>query len=234
MKKLLFWLTTLLLAAGLVSADPELSIRNNRFDFGWVPHSSTVTQSFWMRSSGTDTLEIVTTATKNKSAEVDIERKVIPPDDSALISLYWDVGERAGATSQYVSVFTNSMSPKPGRVILEGKVVARPDSILPVTVLPYKFELAKMGSITIDSIGFTLINHSERDFAVTTVSFPLEECELVLPDSLKAYEQAWGYVRVYPEYRDQDFIRSVTLELVNGPNYSKRLTVPIRRKAYER
>ena len=230
MAKFFISLVIFALVAGSALADPELAVPDNRFDFGWVPHSSTVVHYFWLKSVGSDTLDIVTTATKNDDSRMPLPKQSIPPGDSILAGFYWDVGSRSGAESQYASVFTNSMAPKPGRAIIEGKVVARPDSILPVTVLPYKFEFSKIGKVAIDSIGFTMINHSERDFEITTVSFPLEECELVLPDSLKAYEQQWGYIRIHPGYLDREFMRSVTIEVVSGDTYKKRLTVPIRRK----
>ena len=65
---------------------------------------------------------------------------------------------------------------------------------------------------------------------LTPVSYPVAECEVVLPDSVKSNSSVLGYIKLRPEYADQEFIRSVTLEITGPPNYERRVTIPIRRK----
>ncbi len=38
---------------------PELTIRQPEFDFGFTPKGSTITHRFWLYSTGTDTLKIM-------------------------------------------------------------------------------------------------------------------------------------------------------------------------------
>jgi hypothetical protein len=222
------------LTATMAAADPELRIENSEFDFGMVPHGAEVMQHFWFKSIGTDTLRIIEVTTKTDDSRIVIERKSLVPGDSMLVAYYWETGSKSGPISEYASIHTNSMAPRPERVILRATNMSRPDFIQPVTVTPFRFELARISDVSIDSIEFALNNTSERDLELQTVSFPVEECELVLPDSVRAYSQEFGYIKVYPEYLDTEFVRSVTLELTTGEKYTKRLTIPIRRKIFDR
>ncbi len=51
-------IVAVLLAASLVQAAPHLTIKDAKFDFGYVPQNSTVTHRFWLYSTGDDTLKI--------------------------------------------------------------------------------------------------------------------------------------------------------------------------------
>jgi hypothetical protein len=49
----------LLLAAGSALAAPELTIPKTSFDFGFVPQNASISHSFWLYSTGDDTLKVV-------------------------------------------------------------------------------------------------------------------------------------------------------------------------------
>lgn len=42
-----------------ISADPQLTIPNSIFSFGYVPQNSKVTTMFWLHSTGDDSLKIL-------------------------------------------------------------------------------------------------------------------------------------------------------------------------------
>ncbi len=52
-------LVALLGAASMATAAPRLDIEGDSFDFGFVPQNSKITHSFWLKSTGDDTLRIV-------------------------------------------------------------------------------------------------------------------------------------------------------------------------------
>ena len=41
------------------SAEPQLSIPDAVFNFGYAPQNSTITHVFWLHSTGTDSLKII-------------------------------------------------------------------------------------------------------------------------------------------------------------------------------
>ena len=42
-----------------VSAAPQMSLREDSFDFGYVPQNSKISHIFWLKSVGTDSLKIL-------------------------------------------------------------------------------------------------------------------------------------------------------------------------------
>ncbi len=52
-------LIVVLIAGGSVVAAPRMDIENDSFDFGFVPQNSKITHSFWLKSTGDDTLRII-------------------------------------------------------------------------------------------------------------------------------------------------------------------------------
>ena len=62
MKKLtaiIIVLAAMMLAAGIVSAAPRLTIPEDSFDFGYVPQHSKISHVFWLYSTGDDSLKVV-------------------------------------------------------------------------------------------------------------------------------------------------------------------------------
>lgn len=51
-------LAFLILSAGNILAEPQLTIPESIFDFGLVPQNSTISHVFWLYSTGTDSLKI--------------------------------------------------------------------------------------------------------------------------------------------------------------------------------
>ncbi len=49
----------LLLLPGMVFAQPKLTIPDSIFDFGFVPQNSGISHVFWLHSTGTETLKIL-------------------------------------------------------------------------------------------------------------------------------------------------------------------------------
>lgn len=48
-----------LLLPGMVDAQPKLTIPDSIFDFGFVPQNSEISHIFWLHSTGTETLKIL-------------------------------------------------------------------------------------------------------------------------------------------------------------------------------
>jgi hypothetical protein len=210
-------------------AQPKLEIADNSYDFGLIPQSCTISQFFWFKSIGTDTLKIDHIKTGCTCALMPMERDWIAPGDSLKVGIYWEMGKALNAIGRFPYIYTNAQA-DPYRIYLTGYVVKSGDSLRPLSVSPYKFELTKYGDHAIDSMSFKLTNHLSREISVRVVSFPLEECDVFVPSSIKGGGTAEGYIKVRPEFLDKEFKRSITLQMDDPKN--TRVTLPIRRKFY--
>ncbi|MDH4156999.1 MAG: DUF1573 domain-containing protein [candidate division Zixibacteria bacterium] len=208
---------------------PLLEIPDNRFEFGLVPQNSTVAHYFWFKSVGTDTLRITEIKTGCVCALMPLEREWIAPGDSMKVGIYWDVERRVGKIGRYPYIFTNA-GPDPYRLFLTGTAAADMTISNPVSVRPFKLELPKLADRSIDSLAFVFHSDLSGDVALTNVSFPVEECEIVLPDTLKAQSDNWGYIKVKKKFLYTEFKRSITLQFSDAKQTT--ITLPIRRKFY--
>jgi hypothetical protein len=77
-----------------------------------------------------------------------------------------------------------------------------------------------------------ITNYSDRFLKLEEVSNPLEQCEIVIPESVRPHSEVQGYIKVRPDYLDSEFIESVTILMSDSPDYERRITVPIRRKIF--
>ncbi len=211
-------------------AQPQLEIVGKSFDFGYVPQDCTISQFFWFKSTGTDTLKIDRIKTGCTCALMPMEQKWIAPGDSMKIGIYWEMGKDLNAIGRFPYIFTNAQA-DPYRMYLTGYVVKSGDSLRPLSISPYKFELTKYGDQAIDSISFNLKNQSNKELRISVVSYPLEECDIFVPSTVKAGGTVAGYVKVRPDFLDKEFKRSITLLM--DDEKATRVTLPIRRKIYQ-
>jgi len=58
-KLLLYLLAVTVFFCGFALAEPQLSIPEPSFDFGYAPQNSTISHVFWLHSTGTDSLKII-------------------------------------------------------------------------------------------------------------------------------------------------------------------------------
>lgn len=229
MKKLLIAIILVATTAAVSYSQPRLVVPVPDFDFGYAPQNATLVHHYWFKSMGTDTLIINEIKTGCACAVMPLEKNWIAPGDSMKVSIYWDIKRILGEIDRVPRVFTNA-SPDPLPLHLTGRALPWPDSARPVSVKPYKFELAKSSRKDIDSMSFTLTNHSNQALSVKLISPPVEECELILPDSVGALSTSTGHVKVKPEFADSEFKESITLLISDRDN--SHITIPIRRKFY--
>jgi hypothetical protein len=219
----------LVLTAGSIWAEAALDISGSRYDFGSVPQNATISQYFWFKSIGTDTLRISEVKTGCDCATMPFERQWIAPGDSMLVGLFWKTEKRIGGIGRYPYVMTNAR-PEPYRIFLTADVTVKPDSIFPICARPFILSLAKTATTSIDSLEFRLVNRSDQDVALRIVSHIPNQVELNLPTMIKAKSEIVSYVKVKPEFVNQEFTESVTL--MTDDSKETRVTIPIARKIY--
>lgn len=211
-------------------AEQQLTIPSDDFDFGLVPQYGTVKHHFWFKSTGSDTLKLGKITTGCTCALMPLDKTVLPPGDSMLVGLTWDVGRAIGKTSRYPRAAYEGPD-SPAYMIVRCLVVQHADSIRPLTVKPHRLSLSKTGMVDVDSLEFVLINwDNQNDLVATELNLPVEECEYSIPDTIPAAGRVAGWIKVRPEYADKEFNSSITLQLSDARK--TRITIPIQRKFF--
>jgi len=216
--------------SGKASAGPELLVEPSEFEFGLAPQKSTISHSFWFKSIGDDTIVINEIKTGCACATMPLPSDRLAPGDSMLVSFFWELRSRTGSAGKYPYIFTNA-GPDAYRVNLTALAMPRPDSARPVSFRPHKFELSRLPSRSIDSLTFTVTNHSSQALALKLVSREIQECQVSMPNSIPAGSSRGGSILIKPGFRETEFQRSLTFELSDAAK--TRITVPIRRKMYQ-
>lgn len=225
------WLALLLIfSVQGISAEPRLVIAGNRFDFGTTPQHATLTQYFWFHSVGTDTVKITEVETGCDCTTMPLERTILAPGDSMKVGVNWDTQASVGSSGKYPRIHIAGQH-DPERLFMTASVTLFPDSARPISIKPFRAELSKMSSRSVDSMRIMLTNHSELPVALKVTSAPMAEYRLTVPDSLRAKETVAMVLAVAPEYQDKEFSRSVTLKYDGGAvGVTGNITVPVRRK----
>ncbi len=201
----------------------------DRFEFGAIPTGTVLTHHFWLKSIGQDTVTIDTVKTGCSCAVTQLEKTVLPPGDSVLLGIQWDIKRSQGSVFRSPMIFYNG-SDEALRVHLGGTVWDYPDSARPANIKPFRFELSRAAVKNVDRIEYKLTNHSGETLPVQLVSLVPPQVELTVPDSIPANGTVSGIVTLRPAFQNEEFSTSVTF--VIGSRDIQRLTVPIRRKFY--
>lgn len=222
----------LLLSSSVVVAKAPLKIEPEIFEFGMVAQDSRIAKYFWFEAIGPDSVFIDSIKTGCVCVLMPLEKEVLAPGEKMRVGLFWDIGKRMGAIGQHPYIFFNGRE-MPYLVGLKGHSLMYMDSIEPVTVQPYKVELPRLpaGTKSVDEVELGFHNLTDERLEVKVVASSVEsQVELKLPESIKAGGKATGKVIIRPEYTDESFEGSFTLEFSDETR--TRLTIPVRRKIY--
>ncbi len=219
----------ILFVGSSLMAQPELEIVQPNFSFGMIPQSSTVSQKFWFKSIGDDTLKITEIKTGCTCAIMPLKQDFIVPGDSMEVQFLWDVKKRVFQIGRYPYIFTNA-SDEPYRMSLTGEVHKRLDSLKPVSVSPYKCEFTKLRNNDVKEVNFTLTNQTDIDMNISLLTNSVDECIVNVPLMIPASGKAVGSIKVKDEFLDKEFKGSITILFDNKDN--TRISIPFRRKIY--
>ena len=212
-----------------VYGQARLAAPADRFDFGVIPTGTVLSHHFWLKSIGQDTVTIDTVKTGCSCAVSMLDKKVLPPGDSVLLGIQWDIKRSQGSVFRSPMIFYNGTD-EALRVHMAGTVWDYPDSARPVSAKPFRFELSRAAVKDVNQIEYRLINHSSETVPVRLISLVPPQVEMTVPDSVVAKGTATGSITLRPEFRNEEFSTSVTLAV--GDRDVKRLTIPVRRKFY--
>ncbi|MCH7946833.1 MAG: DUF1573 domain-containing protein [candidate division Zixibacteria bacterium] len=222
-------ITVILVLSANAFSQPKLESSGQKFDFGLTTQNSVIIYSFWLKSTGTDTVTISDIKTGCSCAISTLESDKIAPGDSSYLTISWNTEQATGPIKRYPLIYSNG-SAKPLRISLKANVLLSLDSSYSGSIWPFKFEMSRIREMSIDSLEFRIINATDQDFYPVMLSELPAECIIFLPETVPAGGSAFGYAKILPEFVDKEFKTSFTVDFKHGSgNY---LTIPIRRKFY--
>jgi len=214
------------LLAAAVSAAPQMTLKEDDFNFGFAPQNARISHYFWVYSTGDQDLKISKVVPGCGCTQTPLEKELLTPGDSARLEIIFSTGRYKNQVSKHPKVYAND-GPVAKTIMIHSYVVERPDSTYPVIVAPYKLDLSQFGQKVRGKMDFTIDNVSDQDLKLTMVSQPSDIATIELPKEIKAGKSATGKVTLTEKGIDLSFDKSFTFE-VNDVKTS-RFTVPLTR-----
>ncbi|MFH2037136.1 MAG: DUF1573 domain-containing protein [Candidatus Zixiibacteriota bacterium] len=222
---LLASLVILALSANL-SAQPELTIPEKSFDFGFVPQNSQISHTFWLHSTGTDSLLITHVKPGCGCTKVPLDKTELGAKDSTALEVIFSTRTYRGKQSKRPAITTNA-GPNPQMVEFSANVIDNPDETFPIKIAPYKFDISQFGETARTKLEFTITNMSQEDLALNLIDINRKMFKLDLPSGVKAGQSVKGTIEIKDGFQETEFEKSLTIQLNDTSN--SRFTIPIKR-----
>ncbi len=211
---------------GQAYAKPAVEIVNPFFDFGKVCQHAVVAHTFWIKSTGDDTLKILKVVPGCGCTKAPLEDSVIAPGDSTSIEIFFSTRSFRGIVSKRPYIETNAGEEKV-YLKIRAELLPEPDTAKPLTLSPYDLDVSQFTSKPRRKAKFLIQNKSERDYKLTLIDWPKKYFDVELPKKVKAGETVEGMVIVHKDAVDKEFKQSLTFEL-DDENHT-RYTLPVSR-----
>ncbi len=227
-KKFYFILSLFALSimAGAVFAEPKLTVPETEFDFGYVPQHAMVSHTYWLHSTGTETLKIVNVKPGCGCTKAPLQKSELAVGDSTDLEVIFSTKTFRGRQSKRTSITTNAEL-DPQQIKFTADVVVNPDEMYPIKISPYKFDISQFGEKERTNLEFNITNVSEDDLKIELIDIDTKMFKIKLPDNIKAGQSEKGTIEISDQYVDGEFEKSLTIEL--NDNDKSRFTIPIKR-----
>lgn len=210
-----------------INAGPQVSLPETEFNFGQMPMSSIVQHTFWIHSTGDDTVFIDTIITGCGCTTIPLERTFLPPGDSMRFTAEFDSKGFRGSVVKRPSFRLRGDTTSYG-VKFYAYVVTRPQERSPLDVSPTFFDYSNITGEKTQKVVFGLKNTGDVDISLSIVDSPQDIIAIRIPDSLKVGQQGPGMISLLPDFQYRDFTTSLTIEVNNSAMY--RVTIPLFRR----
>ncbi len=199
---------------------PRIKCSTENFNYGYVPQGATVSHTYWLHNTGSETVTIKQLKPNCGCTQVPPTDSSISPGDSLPVEVLFGSRNMSGKVEKFTRIVSNAQGRVPALAFVAH--VAKPDEISgPVVASPAIVELDGSG------VGRTKItNKSDLPMTVRVVDVPpviihLNTNEITLaPDESKELSIEASLSKTATE-----FTKSITVE-ANDAN-STRLTIPI-------
>ncbi len=209
-----------------IAAGPKVEVPESTIDFGKTVQKAVLTHSFWIKSTGDDTLRIMKIEPGCGCTQAPLADSVLAPGDSTTFKIIFSTGRFVGHVAKSPYFITNASADKVYLKIL-AELETEPQSSRPVVINPPVVDVSQFGERTRRRARFLIENRTDNDLNVSVVDSSLKSFKVEIPKRIKAGEAAAGLISVCKEAVETSFEESITLEF-DDPARS-RYSIPIKR-----
>ena len=225
MKKLIFVLCLLLLSISAFAA-PGIELSESSFNFGKAPQKAEVSHTFWIKSTGTDTLVIEKVIPGCGCTKAPLKDSVLAPGDSTSLEIIFETKSFRGFVAKKPYLETN-ISEEKIYLRIDAELFPKPESILPVGFEPFKLDVSQFTEKPRSKAKFHLVNKSDKDYEIKMIDIKDKVFDIKMPKKIKAGETIEGILTVHDDKLDTQFQSSFTIQL--NDDFQTRISLPIRR-----
>lgn len=218
---------SILLICGLSAAfaGAKLDISSTTFDFGIIPQVGKVSHTYYMKSTGTDSLRILGIKPGCGCTKAPLEKEVVAPGDSTGVELIFTSSEAyRGKTQKTATVTCNDDDRGSFLLRFTAQFNTVPDSAKPIQLAPWSLEIAEAERAR--ELAIAVRNVSDQPLTLKLAGLPLGFLKVTLPVTpIAPNESATIKVQVDPKCKANAFEKSFTIECsdVQTTNF----TVPV-------
>jgi hypothetical protein len=199
---------------------PRLKCATEIFDFGYVPQDATVSHTYWLRNTGTETVEIKQIKPNCGCTRVPPVDSTIAPGDSLPVEIIFASRNITGKVEKFTRIVSNVEGRSPA-LTFRSLVVKDGENPAPIRSTPAVVNLngGTTARVTIRNVSRDLLVAKVVDGESEFIRLPISELTLA-PEESKELS-----FEIIPQKNTDEFEKSITLE-TNDPAKS-RITIPI-------
>ncbi len=216
-------LLVILIFSGQAMAKPELTITSSQFDFGYAPYNTKISHSFWLFSTGDETLKIEKIITGCGCTKAPLTKNIIPPGDSALLEIIFNTNKYKNRVIKSPKIISNASDEK--KVTIITNVQKYPNQTIPIVIEPSVIDLSIPENSDYREIFFTIKNITDKKLKTSLVAYPENFFEIKLPKKIGSGKTAKGTLKIKSIDSFDKIQKSFTIEL--DDENKTRITIPI-------
>jgi len=207
-------------------AGPKVSVPESSFNFGKVPQHAKICKTFWIKSTGDDTLRVLTIVPGCGCTQIPMKDSTLAPGDSSSFDIVFSTGSNRGFVTKKPYLTTNA---GPDNMYVEFNTEVVPDSeqMRPLRINPYILDVSQFTVEPRRKASSWIVNESDSNYTLKLVDMAGKDFATELPASVKAHDSTQVTVTVNENAITKEFEQSITFEINNEAN--SRYTLPIQR-----
>ena len=206
---------------------PGVKINNDTFDFGKVIQNATATHAFWIKSTGTETLNITGVEPGCGCTQMPLTDSSVAVGDSTPLQIIFSTKSFIGNVNKRPFIVTNAPQASAGMSIF-AEILTDPESALPVVLRPARLDVSQFSVQPRRRGTFEIVNKSSEPLKIAPVDTVYKSFTIELPSKIGAGETVKGTIIVNKAAIEKSFRESFTFEVV-GSESRDRYTLPIER-----
>jgi hypothetical protein len=226
MRKLLIASAMIIIGSAVLAA-PGVKIPGDTWNFGKVIQNATTTHTFWIKSTGTDTLRITAVEPGCGCTQLPLSDSSIAPGDSLRLDIIFSTKSFVGNVNKRPFIVTNA-NPTNANMSIYAEILTEPEGAKPITMRPAKLDVSQFTTTARRRASFELVNKSPETLKLLLVDTLFKNFTVEMPKSIKPGETVQGTIIVKKGSIEKSFKESFTFEAL-GSETRDRFTLPVER-----